>query len=120
MLPSIDTDVAIEVVMEREKLGSTGIGQGIAIPHGRLADLSKPMLALARHKQGVEFESIDGEPVHIIILLLAPEKEDKSHLELLAHIARIMQRESVRDAIMHAESAEEISRLVEIPMPQAA
>jgi len=120
LLTSVDTDQAIEVVMEREKLGSTGIGCGIAIPHGRLPDLAEPIVALARHIRGVDFESIDGEPAHIIVLLLAPEKEDKSHLELLARIAQIMQKESVRNAIMKARDAEEISRLVAEPAQQAA
>ncbi len=111
MLPSIDPDQAVSVVMEREKLGSTGIGHGIAIPHGRLPDLDAPVTALARHAAGVDFDAIDGKPVHIVVLLLAPENEDRSHLEILASLARILQQASVRHAIMQADSTEAIAAL---------
>ena len=111
LLPSVDPDQAMAVIMEREKLGSTGIGHGIAIPHGRLPDLQTPLTALVRHDAGVDFDAIDGQPVHIIVLLLAPENEEKSHLELLASLARALQRESVRKAVMQARNADEVSAL---------
>jgi len=111
LLPAIDPDQAIAVVMEREKLGSTGIGHGIAIPHGRLPDLDAPVTALARHAGGVDFEAIDGQPVHIVVVLLAPANEDRSHLEMLASLARTLQQESVRQAIMQADTAEAVSAL---------
>ncbi len=111
LLPSIDPDQALAVVMEREKLGSTGIGHGIAIPHGRLPDLDAPVTALARHAAGVDFDAIDGRPVHIVVLLLAPENEDRSHLEILASLARTLQQKPVRQAIMQADSTETISSL---------
>jgi len=111
MLPSVDPDQAMAVVMDREKLGSTGIGHGIAIPHGRMADLDAPLTALARHREGVSFDAIDGKPVHIVVVLLAPESSDKSHLDLLAGLARALQQEPVRQAIMAAETAEEIAAL---------
>lgn len=111
LLPSIDPDQAMAVVMEREKLGSTGIGHGIAIPHGRLPDLDAPVTALARHAEGVDFDAIDGQPVHIVVVLLAPANEDRSHLEMLAGLARTLQQESVRQAIMRADTAEAVSAL---------
>jgi mannitol/fructose-specific phosphotransferase system IIA component (Ntr-type) len=111
LLPSIDSDQAMAVVMEREKLGSTGIGHGIAIPHGRLPDLDAPVTALARHTEGVDFDAIDGQPVHIVVVLLAPANEDRSHLEMLAGLARTLQQESVRQAIMRADTAEAVSAL---------
>ncbi|MDQ6965785.1 MAG: PTS sugar transporter subunit IIA [Mariprofundaceae bacterium] len=114
-LPSIDPDQALAVIMEREKLGSTGIGHGIAIPHGRLPDLETPITALARHSDGIDFDAIDGKPVHIVVVLLAPKDEDRSHLELLASLARALQKESVRQAIMAATTAEEISALFSSP-----
>lgn len=110
-LPSIDPDQAMAVIMEREKLGSTGIGHGIAIPHGRLPDLEAPITALVRHAGGIDFDAIDGKPVHIVVVLLAPKDEDRSHLELLAGLARALQKESVRRAVMEAGTAEEISAL---------
>ncbi len=112
LLPGIDNDQVLEVVMAREALGSTGIGHGVAIPHGRMPALSEPLLALARHPKGLDFDSIDGEPVHIIILLLVPEHADRTHLELLAYLARILQTEQTREAILQADSAEEISGLL--------
>lgn len=111
LLPTIDADLAVEVVMARERLGSTGIGHGVAIPHGRIAHLSQPVVALARHVQGIDFEAIDGQPVHIVVLLLAPEDADRSHLELLAHLARILQDERVRQGVMQADSPEAVSAL---------
>jgi len=120
LLPSIDPDQAMAVVMEREKLGSTGIGHGIAIPHGRLPDLDAPVAALARHIKGVEFDAIDGQPVHIVVVLLAPANEDRSHLEMLASFARTLQQASVRQAIMQADSAESVSALFPVSARQTA
>jgi len=111
LLPSIDPDLAMAVVMAREKLGSTGIGHGIAIPHGRLPDLDAPVVALIRHVEGVDFDAIDGQPVHIAVVLLAPANEDRSHLEMLASLARTLQQASVRQTIMQADSAQDVSAL---------
>jgi nitrogen PTS system EIIA component len=110
-LSSMDPDRVLEVVMAREHLGSTGIGHGVAIPHGRMPDLANPVIALVRHKAGIDFDSIDGAPVHIVILLLVPDSEDRAHLELLARLARLLQQGSFRDAIMHADSPGAISDL---------
>jgi len=111
VLHSVDADQAMAVIMEREKLGSTGIGHGIAIPHGRLPELDAPITALIRHAGGIDFDAIDGQPVHIVVILLAPANEDRSHLELLAGLARVLQQESVRRAVMEATTAEEVSAL---------
>jgi len=114
LLPSIDADQAMAVVMEREKLGSTGIGHGIAIPHGRLPDLDTPVVALARHIEGIDFDAIDGQSAHIVVVLLAPENEDRSHLEILAKLARTLQQESIRRIIMQADSTEAVSSLFSV------
>jgi len=119
-LASVDSDQAMAVIMEREKLGSTGIGHGVAIPHGRLPELDAPLTALIRHHDGIDFDAIDGQPVHIIVLLLAPMHEDRSHLNLLAGLARSLQQESVRQAIMQATTAEEVSALFAGPDPSGA
>ena len=110
-LSAMDPDQVLEVVMAREHLGSTGIGHGVAIPHGRMSDLAHPVIALARHQDGIDFDAIDGEPVHIVILLLVPDSEDRTHLDLLARLARLLQQGSFRDAIMHADSPKAISEL---------
>jgi len=111
LLTSIDPDSVMEVVMAREKLGSTGIGHGVAIPHGRMPDLAAPVLALARHAAGVDFDSIDAQPVHIVVLLLVPDSDDKQHLELLAQLARNLQHESFRQKIMQAEDSAAVAAL---------
>jgi len=110
-LTSIDLDTVMEVVMAREQLGSTGIGHGVAIPHGRMPDLPAPVLALARHVDGVDFEAIDGNPVHIVVLLLVPDSDDRQHLELLAQLARNLQHEHFRQQIMQADSATAVASL---------
>jgi len=120
VLSSIDPDNALEVVMKRERLGSTGIGHGVAIPHGRVPGLSSPIVALARHVQGLDFDAIDGRPVHIVVLLLAPDNAERSHLELLAHLARILQSKSNREAILRAKTREEIAALFPMPAKKAA
>jgi len=97
--------------MAREHLGSTGIGHGVAIPHGRKPDLSAPMLALSRNIRGVDFDAIDGQPVHIVVLLLVPDSDDRRHLELLAQLARNLQQHSFREQVMQARDAEALSQL---------
>jgi len=110
-LTSIDPDQMMELVMAREKLGSTGIGHGVALPHGRMPGLSEPIVALLRHQDGVDFDAIDKQPVHIVILLLVPDDDDKGHLELLAQLARKLQSEKLRQQVMEAEDAAAISAL---------
>lgn len=111
VLTSIDPDSVMEVVMAREHLGSTGIGHGVAIPHGRMPDLSNPILALARHINGVDFDAIDGQPVHIIVLLLVPDSDDRRHLELLAQLARNLQQQTFREQVMQATSNQMLCQL---------
>jgi len=111
VLSSIDPDSVMEVVMAREQLGSTGIGHGVAIPHGRMPDLAAPMVALARHNEGVDFDAIDGKPVHIVVLLLVPDSDDRQHLELLAQLARNLQQASFREKIMQAEDSAAVASL---------
>ncbi len=117
-LTSIDPDRVMEVVMAREQLGSTGIGHGVAIPHGRMPDLPKPMVAVARHEAGVDFDAIDGKPVHIVVLLLVPDSDDRQHLELLAHLARSLQQQHFREQVMQAHSMEELASLFEQEVKQ--
>jgi len=112
-ITSIDVDQVMEVVMAREHLGSTGIGYGVAIPHGRLPDLSSPVVAVARHDAGVDFDAIDGKPVHIVILLLVPDSDDRQHLELLARLARSLQQAHFREQVMQVDSRDQLSALFE-------
>jgi len=108
----IDRDSVIEVLMEREKLGSTGIGDGIAIPHGKLAGLDSLVVSFGRSRVGVDFDSLDGGPVHIFFLLMAPENSAGQHLKALAKISRMLKDVSFREALVKAESSREIYDLI--------
>jgi len=108
----IDRDSVIEVLMEREKLGSTGIGDGIAIPHGKLMGLEDLVVSFGRSSMGVDFDSLDGGPVHIFFLLMAPENSAGQHLKALAKISRMLKDVSFRESLTTAESSKEIYNLI--------
>ena len=84
-----------DTLLERERLGTTGIGNGVAIPHGRLPGLERPAGVFARLKTPVDFEAIDGEPVDLIFLLLAPESAGADHLKALARVSRLLRDRSM-------------------------
>ena len=92
---AVDHRVILEVLMKREKLGSTGIGQGIAIPHGKLPSISRVYGLFARLAQPVEFDSVDGQPVDLVFVLLAPEDAGADHLKALAKISRLLRDPAV-------------------------
>lgn len=92
----IDSRLIFDAVMERERLGSTGVGDGVAIPHARLEGLDHVFGLFARLKTPIDFDAIDGRPVDLIFLLLAPEASSAEHLKALARISRIFRREDLR------------------------
>jgi nitrogen PTS system EIIA component len=95
-----DVDTAVDVMLERESLGSTGIGDGIAIPHGKLKGLQQILCVFGRSLKGVPFDSVDRKPVHIFFLLLAPEGSAGIHLKMLSRISRILRDQSFRHRLM--------------------
>jgi PTS system nitrogen regulatory IIA component len=97
-----------DVLMQREKLGSTGVGNGIAIPHGKLANLNKLFGLFARLDRPVEFETLDGLPVDLIFLLLAPETAGADHLKALARVARLLRDPDVAMKLRESRDAEAI------------
>jgi fructose-specific phosphotransferase system IIA component len=101
-------DTLLESLMEREGLGSTGIGHGVAIPHGRSRDVAAPAIAFARSEQEVDFDSIDGQPTRIFFLLVAPENGSNEHLHLLAKIARLMRDSETRESLLTLESGQQV------------
>ncbi len=107
-----DVQEAVRVLLDRERLGSTGIGEGIAIPHGKLAPLQEVVAAFGRSRQGVEFESMDGAPVQLFFLLLAPENSASAHLKALARISRLLKDRSFREALLKADSREALYELM--------
>ncbi|NPV03246.1 MAG: PTS transporter subunit EIIA [Syntrophaceae bacterium] len=102
----------VDVLLEREKLGSTGIGDGIAIPHGKLKNLDRLMISFGRSRQGIDFDAIDGKPVHLFFLLMAPESSTGQHLKALAKISRLLKDPEFRNDLMTAAGAEEIYRKI--------
>jgi PTS system nitrogen regulatory IIA component len=98
----------LSALLAREKLGSTGLGDGIAIPHTRIAGLTKPVGVVARLEKPIDFEAIDGVPVDIVFLLLMPGESGRDHLNALASVARTLRTREVTERIRLASSAAEI------------
>ncbi len=101
-LPTLDERAIFETLLQRERLGSTGIGDGVAIPHGKLARLDRMFGLAARLEKPVDFEALDGQPVDFAFLLLAPENAGADHLKALAQIARILREPGILERIRKA------------------
>jgi len=109
----IDSDRLMKVLLERERLGSTGIGDGIAIPHGKLKDIGNLVLSFGRSIEGIDFESMDGKPVHLFFLLVAPETCAGVHLRALAKIARLLKNGTVRKRLAKVDNREDIFSIIQ-------
>lgn len=107
-IAGVDRGELVRVLMERERLGSTGIGGGIGIPHGKLKSLSDLFLGFGRSLSGVDFESMDGQPTYIFFLLLTPENSTGLHLRLLARISRMLKHEPFKEQLFKANDKEAI------------
>ena len=105
-----DKEGLTRVLAARESLGSTGIGDGVAIPHGKLKGLKGLVLAFGRSRAGIDFDSLDGEPAHLFFLLLAPDDAPGEHLKALARISRMMKNSDLRESLLKAASVKEIRR----------
>jgi nitrogen PTS system EIIA component len=110
--PEIKADELTAVLSERERLGSTAIGDGIAIPHGKLPHVTRMCGAFGRHVKGVDFESLDGQPTHLFFLLVAPEDSTSLHLKALARVSRLFREASFRDKLVEAADAAAIFQLI--------
>lgn len=108
----LDQGTALHVLQERERLGSTGIGDGIAIPHGRLKDVSKLVMVFGRSRKGIDFDSLDGKPAHLFFLLLAPEGAASAHLKVLARMSRLLKEDRVRRHLMSAADGRAIFEII--------
>jgi nitrogen PTS system EIIA component len=118
-----DEEELVRVLAERESLGSTGIGEGVAIPHGKLHAITDMTIAFGRSKKGVDFGSLDAKPVHLFFLLVTPEDKPGEHLKALARISRILKNPSLREQLRTAAGREELQRLIyeedkKYPQPQ--
>lgn len=102
----------VQVLLERERLGSTGMGDGIAIPHGKLKEIQGILCSFGRSREGIDFQAIDEKPSHLFFMLLAPEESASEHLQALARLSRILKDAQFRKRLMKATSKEEIYRLI--------
>jgi len=109
-----------ETLLERERLGSTGVGSGIAIPHGKLSDFKNLYGVFARLERPVEFDSIDEQPVDLIFLLLAPEGAGADHLKALARVSRLLRDSSMCEKLRGAETADGLYMVLTQSEAQAA
>ena len=110
---SIDSDQLLQVLVERESLQSTGIGEGVAIPHGKIAGLDRLLASFARCKKGLDFDSIDGQPTQLFFLLVVPEHSGGQHLKALARISRFLRDGTFRDQLIDAEKPEDVFAAIE-------
>jgi PTS system nitrogen regulatory IIA component len=107
----VDENRLMEILLERESLGSTGIGEGVAIPHGKSKDVKRLLASFGRSLAGMDFQAMDGKPTHLFFLLVAPENSAGTHLKALARISRLMKDNVFRKRLMEVSSGEEIYSL---------
>ncbi|WP_027179642.1 PTS sugar transporter subunit IIA [Maridesulfovibrio bastinii] len=109
----MNPDEAYKVLIDREKLGTTGIGDGIAIPHGKFDSIEDMYVVVGRSEKGIDFDSLDHEPCHIFFLVLAPEQGAGSHLRTLAQISRLVKDDAFRKAFMQTESKDDLWKVLQ-------
>ena len=120
-LTGLEERTIYDTLLQRERLGSTGIGEGIAIPHGKLPKLDHLFGLLARLDRPIDFEALDGQPADILFLLLAPEGAGADHLKALARVARVLREPGLLDRVRAARDADALYAIItHTPAPQAA
>lgn len=108
----MDAQKLTEILLEREKISSTAIGEGIAIPHGKVPGVQRLSGAFARSSQGVNFDSLDGGPTYLFFLLIAPENSAADHLKALARISRLLKDTAFRARLMEGKTTDEIFNVI--------
>ena len=110
--PTASTEELVQILLDREKLESTGIGEGIAIPHGRLKRLKDFVLSFGRSIEGIDFDSIDHKPTHLFFLVIAPENSPVNNLKILGRIVTILKNDSFKKRLMNARSRRDLFQLI--------
>lgn len=111
----VDARAAFDAVLLRERLAGTGVGEGVALPHARVAGLARPVAAFARLDPPVGFEAIDGRPADLVFMLLAPADRGGDHLKALARLSRFLKRAGMRDKLRNARGVEDLRALFATP-----
>ena len=109
----LDPAGLLDMLLEREKLGTTAMGDGIAIPHARIESLDRLLASFGRSRQGVDFDSVDGKLTHLFFLLVAPGKEGSAHLLTLARLSRFLASPEFRSKLLEIESSDDLFRVFE-------
>ncbi len=110
--PEIDQAALVRALEDRERLNSTALGEGVAIPHGKLPGVKRVVAAFGRSRAGIDFQSLDGRPTHLFFLLVAPEDSAGAHLKALARISRLLKDASFRERLMQAPDAAALFRTI--------
>ncbi|MDP2599278.1 MAG: PTS sugar transporter subunit IIA [Deltaproteobacteria bacterium] len=110
--PELKKDDIAHILLEREKLGSTGIQDGVAIPHGKIKDLQHIVVVFGRSLEGIDFQAHDNKPTRLFFVLLAPESATSTHLKLLARLSKILKNPDLRGALLTAKDAENIYQVL--------
>lgn len=109
---TLNPESVFERLLERERLGSTGLGHGIALPHARMKEVSEAIGAFVQLNRGIDFDAIDDQPVDLAFAMLVPEAASETHLQLLATLATMFSNRELRDALRNADSPDEVVRLL--------
>jgi nitrogen PTS system EIIA component len=110
-VPSLSVQGLTSILLDRESLGSTGIGDGVAIPHGKVPGLTRLVAVFGRSRAGVQFHSLDGKPTHLFFLVMAPEQSAGMHLKALARISRLLKDARFRRSLLDARDADDLRRI---------
>ncbi|MCG6896194.1 MAG: PTS sugar transporter subunit IIA [Thiocapsa sp.] len=113
--PRLSTEAVFERLLERERLGSTGLGHGVALPHARVKEVTQVLGAFVQTVHGVDYDAADGEPVDLAFALLVPESATEEHLHLLAHLASRFSEPATRTRLREARSSAAILELLKVP-----
>jgi PTS system nitrogen regulatory IIA component len=111
--PGLMMGEILQVLLERERLGSTGIGEGFAIPHGKMKDMDQMVIAFGRSLQGVAFDSMDGKAAYYFFVLLAPEDSAALHLKALAKISRFLKNSVFKESLARASDRDELQKVIQ-------
>ncbi|HZL70962.1 MAG TPA: CNNM domain-containing protein [Planctomycetota bacterium] len=112
--PEIKVDAVVASILKRESLASTGLGDGIAIPHGRVEGLTRPWAAFGRSEKGINFQSLDGNPTHLLFLILTPVHDEGVHVHILGKISRLLASDYLRERLLHAATPEEAMEVLKV------
>jgi PTS system nitrogen regulatory IIA component len=111
-VPFLSAQALTSILLDRESLGSTGIGDGVAIPHGKVPGLTRLAAVVARSRAGVQFHSLDGKPAHLFFLVVAPEQSAGMHLKALARISRLLKDARLRRLLLDARDADDLRKIL--------